>query len=121
MALVLFVDDDLGSRVLYEKACIMLGHKALLAESGKSGIEIAQSSHPDLILLDLSLPDINGFQVLEKIREDPDTTGIPVVILSAGVSKQDPQTALASGANAYLNKPIGLNDLQQAINRFAIH
>jgi CheY-like chemotaxis protein len=118
MALILFVDDDLGSRVLYEKACIILGHRALLADSGRLGIEIARTHLPDLILLDLSLPDFNGLQVLVKIREEPETAIIPVVIVSAGVTAEDPQLALASGAAAYLNKPVGLNDLQRVINQF---
>lgn len=120
MAQILFIDDDLGSRVLYEKACIILGHHALLAKSGRLGIVMARTHQPDLILLDLSLPDLDGMQVLARIRQEPGTSHIPVIIVSAGMSKQDPQTALSAGAVAYLNKPIGLNDLQHAIHQFAV-
>ncbi len=120
MAIILFVDDDLVSRVLYEKACMILGHHALLAESGKLGLIIAKAQKPDLILLDLSLPDLNGLAVLSKLRQDVATAQIPVVIVSAGMSDEDPLIAREAGAVAFLSKPMGLNDLQQVVNQFTV-
>ncbi len=119
MALILFIDDDWGSRVLYDKACTILGHRSLLAETGKVGLSLASERQPDLVVLDLSLPDLDGLFVLSQLRLGERTARIPVVIVSAGVSEQDPQAAQAAGAAAYLNKPVGLNALQQAIDTFA--
>ena len=119
MANILFIDDDLGSRVLYGKVCTFLGHQSLLADTGKLGLVLARERHPNLIVLDLSLPDIDGLQVLTLLRQDAATDQIPVVIVSAGVSEQDPEVALAAGAISYLTKPVGINALQDAIDHFA--
>jgi CheY-like chemotaxis protein len=120
MALILFIDDDLGSRVLYDKACKILGQRSLLADSGKQGLAIARKCQPNLIVLDLSLPDLDGLHVLTQLRQGNRTAHIPVVIVSAGVSEQDPQVSQAAGAAAYLHKPVGLNALQNAIDNFAV-
>jgi CheY-like chemotaxis protein len=119
MALILFIDDDLGSRTLYDKACLILGHHSLLAESGKQGLVLAGERQPNLIVLDLSLPDMDGLKVLAQLRKGKLTAHIPVVIVSAGTSEQDPQVSQAAGAAAYLNKPVGLNALQHAIDHFS--
>lgn len=120
MAVILFIDDDLGSRVLYEKACTLLGHQSLLAESGERGIAIALADQPDLILLDFSLPDLDGLAVLTRLKEEYSTARIPVVIVSAGISEQESQVTHEAGAVAFLNKPIGLNELQQTIHQFSV-
>ena len=119
MALILFIDDDLGSRVLYDKACLILGHRSILADSGKQGLALAGECQPNLIVLDLPLPDLDGLHVLSQLRQGNRTANIPVVIVSAGTSEQDPQISQAAGAAAYLNKPVGLNALQHAIDHFA--
>jgi CheY-like chemotaxis protein len=119
MALILFIDDDMFSRALYAKACTILGHLSLLADSGQLGLTMAGERQPNLIVLDLSLPDQTGLQVLAQLRQGNRTAHIPVVIVSAGVSDQDPQISQAAGAVAYINKPVGLNTLQNAIDQFA--
>ena len=119
MALILFIDDDLGTRVLYEKACLILGHQSLAADSGQQGIILAGERQPNLIMLDLSLSDMDGLHVLVKLRQGIHTAHIPVVIISAGRSEQDEQVLKAVGAAAYLNKPVGLNALQHTIDLFA--
>ena len=120
MALILFIDDDLGSRVLYEKACIILGHHPILASTGTQGLAVAEERQPDLILLDLSLPDLDGMLVLSELRQRLATAHIPVVIVSAGVTEQDDQISKANGAAAYLNKPVTLSALQNTIDQFAL-
>ncbi len=119
MALILFIDDDWGSRVLYGKVCTILGHTPLLAESASKGLSIASERQPNLILLDLSLPDMDGLLVLAQLHQGKETMHIPVVIVSAGMSDQDPQEAQAAGAVAYLNKPVGVSILQHAIDTYA--
>ena len=119
MALVLFIDDDLITRVLYEKACLILGHQSLVAETGQRGVALAGERQPNLILLDMSLPDMDGLHVLTQLRTGVRTALIPVVIVSAGQSEQDAQILTAAGAAAYLSKPVGLNSLQHAIDTYA--
>ena len=120
MALILFIDDDLGSRMLYEKASTILGHKPILADTGKLGLALAKDRQPNLIILDLNLADTNGFFVLSQLQLEPATARIPVVILSAGVSKTDDQLIRSSGAVAYLDKPISLDKLQKIIDQYAV-
>ena len=119
MALILFIDDDLGSRVLYEKACTLLGHHPILASSGAQGLAVAEERQPDLIMLDLSLPDEDGMLVLAELRQGLTTAHIPVVIVSAGVTEQDDQISKANGAVAFYNKPVSLSTLQNTIDQFA--
>ncbi len=120
MARILFVDDDWTSLHLYEKVCTFLGHQAILVDSGKQAVSIATAQTPDLILLDRQLPDADGFQVLSTLHKGANTARIPVVILSAGVSQQDEEIALAAGARSYLPKPLSLVSLQDIISKYCL-
>jgi CheY-like chemotaxis protein len=78
---------------------------------GRLGLELAHEHHPVLILLDLHLPDMDGDQVLQRLRDDPMTASIPVVMVSADATPGQVQRLLAAGATAYLTKPIDVRDL----------
>ena len=82
------------------------GSKLIPAMQGSLGIELAQRHHPDLILLDLNLPDLDGRDVLAQLKSLPDTAGIPVVILSADAAPQRAGELLDAGADGYLSKPL---------------
>ncbi len=73
---------------------------------GRAGLDLARERQPDLIALDLHLPDISGETVLEHLRADPSTVGIPVVVLSADATRRQIDRLLAAGAQAYLTKPL---------------
>lgn len=118
MARILFVDDDWTSLHLYERVCTILGHQAILADTGQQALSIAAEQAPDLVLLDRQLPDADGFQVLTRLNQGEQTAKIPVVILSAGVSQQDQQMAIAAGARSYLLKPLSLASLQDVILKY---
>jgi CheY-like chemotaxis protein len=87
--------------------------------SGRAGLDTAARDRPDLILLDLHLPDLQGEQVLSELKAEPATAGIPVVVLSADASNGVIRRLLASGALAYLTKPIELAELGQLLDTFA--
>ena len=87
--------------------------------SGRAGIDRATRDMPDIILLDLHLPDINGDQVLSELKAEPATAAIPVVVLSADASRGVVHRLLASGALAYLTKPIELAELGTLLDTFA--
>jgi len=86
---------------------------------GRAGIERAARDLPDIILLDLHLPDIHGEQVLSELKAEPATAAIPVVVLSADASRGVIHRLLASGALAYLTKPIELAELGRLLDTFA--
>ena len=87
--------------------------------SGQAGIESATRDVPDIILLDLHLPDMHGDQVLSELKAEPATAAIPVVVLSADASRAVVHRLLASGALAYLTKPIELAELGTLLDTFA--
>jgi CheY-like chemotaxis protein len=85
---------------------------------GQLGLDLAREHIPDMILLDLHLPDLGGDEVLVQLRADEATRKVPIVILSADVTQRQVDRLLAVGANAYLTKPIGVRHLLEAVDRF---
>lgn len=104
---VLIVDDYPGARYLRSRILSEAGYEVLEAGNGNEALAIARSARPSLILLDVNLPDISGFEVCTRLKEDPATASIPVIqITGAWLSEKDRQEGLASGANAYLVEPV---------------
>ena len=104
---VLYVEDNRANFRLMER--IMAHRKELRligAERGRIGLEMAGTYAPDLILLDLHLPDISGQEILDHLKDDPRTAGIPVVVVSADATPGQIDRLLAAGANSYLTKPL---------------
>jgi DNA-binding response OmpR family regulator len=118
MARILFIDDDWTTLHLYERACTILGHQPILAESGQQALATAVDQLPDLILLDRVLSDTDGFQVLQQLKQKKELANTPIIILSAGVSQQDKQDALNAGAQSYLVKPLNLVILKDLIYQY---
>lgn len=116
--IVLAVDDNLDNLVLLEYQLESVAHCAVVtAATGESAVHLAQHSQPDLILLDILLPDMNGIEVIERLRKSPTTAGIPIVALTALARTEDRDRILDSGCNDYLSKPYDLDDLQAVVNR----
>lgn len=95
------------------------GYELLGAEDGERGLEIARRELPDVILLDVHLPGMDGIEVKARLAEDPRTAAIPVVALSAGALKTDIDRALQAGFVEYLTKPLRLPRLAETLGRFA--
>lgn len=105
---ILVIDDEAQIRRFLKIALESSGYQVLQAETGHQGLELASLQSPDLILLDLGLPDIGGIEVLKRLRE---WTRVPVLILSVQEQERDKVTALDSGADDYLSKPFGVQEL----------
>ena len=104
---VLIVDDYPGARYLRSRVLSDGGYEVLEASTGAEALNIARALLPSLILLDVNLPDISGFEVCEQLKKDSATAAIPVIhITGAWLSEQDRQRGLASGADAYLVEPV---------------
>lgn len=106
MARILIVDDSpsqlMGIRRIVEK----LGHEALTAEDGAAGVEVAKREIPDLILMDVVMPNLNGFQATRTISREPTTKHIPIVLVTTKDQVTDKVWGLRQGAKAYLTKPV---------------
>lgn len=115
MARILIVDDSasqlMGIRRIVEK----LGHQALTAEDGQAGVDAAKRELPDLILMDVVMPNLNGFQATRSITRDPATGHIPVVLVTTKDQDTDRVWGMRQGAKAYLTKPFSEVELSDAI------
>jgi signal transduction histidine kinase len=107
---VLYVEDNLSNLRLVDRVlAVKPGIKLLSAVRGALGLELARKQRPDLILLDLNLPDMHGSDVFARLREDPQTASIPVVVISADATAAQIERLLAAGARNYLTKPINVS------------
>jgi CheY-like chemotaxis protein len=118
MKRVLVVDDKAGSRELIRTVLESGGYEVREAEDGRAAINLAKQISPDLILLDLQMPSLNGFEALQELRADPGCERIPVIALTASAMQGDREKALAAGFNSYITKPVKLAELRAEVARF---
>jgi CheY-like chemotaxis protein len=119
MTTILYIEDNLYNVQLVERLLLQRPDVQLLTSvQGSPGINIAQTRHPDLILLDVHLPDINGFDVLERLRADSATANIPIVVLSADATPGQVRRFRDAGANEYLTKPLDLKLLLTLVDNY---
>lgn len=115
--LVLAVDDDIDSLLLVTEVLCANNYSYVTATNGQATLSLAQRFQPDLILLDILLPDLNGLEVVQRLRTNAQTQEIPVIAVTALAKKEDRDRILAAGCNAYLSKPYMLEDLETVIAR----
>jgi|SRR5690554_4479129 len=115
MAKILMVDDSPTQQEALRRLLIKQGHEVIIANNGLQGIEIAKRENPALILMDIVMPEINGFQATRQLSSDPDTASIPVVIVSTKDQSFDRTYGLRQGAKGYLTKPPSEQELLDTI------
>ncbi len=113
--LILVIDDEVDTIDLVEAAFQRRGYEVIGAWNGYAGLQLARERHPAVILIDLMLPEISGFEVCQRLRHDPATAQIPRVILSARASLADQADAATAGADRYLMKPVGIKALVSVV------
>ena len=120
MARILIVDDSpsqlLGMKRIVEK----LGHEAVTAEDGAAGVEAAKANMPDLILMDVVMPNLNGFQATRAISKEATTAQIPVVLVTTKDQETDKVWGMRQGAKAYITKPFTETQLVEVINSLLV-
>jgi twitching motility two-component system response regulator PilH len=117
MATILIVDDLPTEVQLMRAAITSLGHATIVAGDGEQALDMVRREKPDLVLLDVVLPRLDGFQVCRKIKKDPETAKIPVVLVSSKTQESDKFWGLKQGANAYICKPFSPEDLANTVNK----
>src|SRR5690606_15215724 len=117
MARILIVDDSpsqlMGIRRIVEK----LGHEALVAEDGAAGVDVAKRELPDLVLMDVVMPNLNGFQATRSICRDAATKHIPVVLVTTKDQETDRVWGMRQGARAYITKPFNEEELSEVLQQ----
>ena len=116
---VLLVDDDLDSRLIYGRALSHSGYRVIEAVGGLQALSIARARTPDVIVVDLGLPDIDGPDVIRTLRAETATHRALIIVLTAYVSRSDEACAVDAGCDAFLTKPMPPRDLVSLIDRLS--
>ncbi|HEX2697649.1 MAG TPA: response regulator [Anaerolineales bacterium] len=107
-ARVLIIEDNIDNYELVRFLLERAGHEIIWARSGREGIDMAKAGFPDLILMDLSLPEMDGWTATERLKSDPQTGEIPIIALTAHTLPGDRKRALDAGCDSYLSKPLDI-------------
>ena len=118
---ILLVEDNDLNRDMLSRRLIKRGFTVITAVNGREGINKAINDKPNLILMDLSLPIINGWDATKKIKENSLTANIPIIALTAHAMSEDRKKAMEAGCDEYDTKPINFDDLLKKINRLIIN
>jgi CheY-like chemotaxis protein len=116
MSRVLVIDDESTVGVVLRLAFDARGHETVVAEDGSSGIELALTEHPDAIVLDLMMPRVNGYDVLDAVRGAEGMDGVPVIVLTAVTLSRERDRCLSEGADAVITKPFDPADVIDALD-----
>lgn len=115
MAKILLVEDNELNRDMLSRRLTRRGYTVVVAEDGEQALALARSDRPDLVLMDMSLPGIDGWEATRRLRADPDIAGIRVIALTAHAMAGDRERALEAGCNDYDTKPVEMDRLLQKI------
>ncbi len=117
MAKILLVEDNEMNRDMLSRRLIRKGYEVVVGEDGEKGVSLAASDRPDIILMDMSLPVIDGWEATRRIKAAPETAAIPVIALTAHAMVSDRGKALEAGCDDYDTKPVDLPRLLGKIER----
>lgn len=112
---ILIADDNQQNRELLEAFLADEGHEILMAADGRETLDVAIQQQPDLVLLDIMMPRMSGYEVCQRLREDPRTSDIPVLVITALKEMGDIEKAVAAGADDFLTKPVHRIELQTRV------
>jgi CheY-like chemotaxis protein len=115
---ILLVEDNLDNRTIYRTILEHRGYSVLEAEDGEMGIRMAREQSPALILMDISIPKVDGWEATRILKADPKTAGIPVIALTAHAMAQDRAKAAEVGCDGYLAKPVEPRRVVEEVQRF---
>jgi two-component system cell cycle response regulator DivK len=117
-AKVLYIEDNIENRTLVKRVLEVEGYVVLEADDGIDGLRIVQKEAPDLILIDINLPEIDGYEITTRLRQMESLSNIPIVALTANVLKGDRERSLEAGCDGYIQKPIDVDLLPAQIAAF---
>lgn len=117
---VLYVEDNPDNMTLVRRALEARGYDFLWAANGLQGIEMAETHQPDIILLDINLPDIDGYEVAKRLRNSGKSylVYVPIIAVTANALRGDAEKALAAGCDVYMSKPINIRELWARVEGF---
>lgn len=118
MSKILVIEDDMDNLELVRLLLSNAGHEVLAASDGRKGLKTIQTEKPDLILLDLTIPEIDGWKMAGMLKEDPATRETPLVALTAHTLPGDRRRALEAGCDGYISKPIDVPNFAAEVGKY---
>src|SRR5512135_1223637 len=115
---ILYIEDNPDNRTLVRRVLQSEGYLVCEAVDGPSGLKIAAEQRPDLVLMDINLPEIDGYEVTARLKQLPGLNRVPIIAVTANVMKGDREKTLAAGCDGYIQKPIDIDLLPSQIERF---
>ena len=119
MSKILIIEDERETRDMFIEALIEEGFEAIGAKNGRIGIQKTREYLPDLIICDVTMPEVSGYRVLSALRQNPSTAIIPFIFMSARSGEAERHKAMLLGANDYLTKPCTVEQLLEGIAKFS--
>lgn len=116
---ILYVEDNFENKLFVRRVIESMGHEMMEAETGPDSLALAAERKPDLILMDVNIPGMDGLETTTRFKQDPDLSDIPVIALTANAMKGDRERCLAAGCDGYMQKPVGVSDLRREIGNYA--
>jgi two-component system cell cycle response regulator DivK len=117
-ATILYVEDNLDNRTLVRRILTAEGYTLIEAANATQAMEILKTTRPDLILMDINMPDMDGYSLTTKIKETPRFESTPIIALTANVMRGDRERSLEAGCDGYIQKPIDIDKLSDQIEHF---
>lgn len=117
---VLYIEDNPDNMLLVRRVLVARGYNFMEAENGLKGLAVAENQDVDLILLDINLPDIDGYEVARRLRSSPKhlLAHTPIIAITANALKGDAEKALDAGCDVYMSKPINVHELRARVEAF---
>ena len=115
---ILYVEDNADNRLLVKRILMAEGYRILEAEDAIQALGILKTEKPNLILMDINMPDVDGYTLTARLRAEGQVNGTPIIALTANVMKGDREKSLAAGCDGYIQKPVDVDQLPRQIERF---
>ncbi len=115
---ILYVEDNLANRILIRRILMAEGYTIIEAENASEALRVVENQVPDLILMDINMPDVDGYTLTAQLKKIPTLTTIPIIALTANVMKGDRERTLQAGCDGYIQKPVDVDALPKIIERY---
>jgi len=117
-ARVLYIEDNIDNMTLVRRVLEIEGYEVISAETGQDGLAKAQANDPDIVITDINLPDIDGYEITRILKSNGKTSHIPVVAMTANVMQKHRDSVAAAGCDGFISKPIDIDELPDQIEHF---
>ncbi|HTP03229.1 MAG TPA: response regulator [Anaerolineales bacterium] len=117
-ATILYIEDNSDNRKLVRRVLEVEGYSVVEASDGLQAMECLETQHMDLVLMDINMPEVDGYTLTARIKAMPQFSGLPIVAVTANVMRGDRERSLRAGCDGYIQKPIDIDMLSQQIERF---